>query len=468
MKEKIAFVASIILLFSGTNVVAQVAAPPPETQQTKQIINVGDDRPVEINSKKFVAVEPHLVANPQNPNHLLAGVILVSKFGDVRRESSEYVNTCAALTSFDAGKTWARYDFPVKECFDPWVAILPNGSAVFLAGTLGTKGTNLVSFRSLDGGRTWGDKPVGFEQGHDHGTMAVDASNSSFSGSVYVASHQSLRGKPSRSGTFIARSTDSGTSFQKTASVIPSNLDTFAMNPVVLSDGMLIVPFMNFNRPSSERGNLPLERHLSWIITSADGGKSFSSPLFLSEVCARTAGFPELAVDKSNGQNRDRLYYVCTDRDSKNVYVSASANRGESWSEPVAVNSAYVRRPYVQNTVIDVNRNGVVGIAWYDSRNDPRQSRGTFRCQDIYFSASLDGGKTFLPEVKVSSAENCPDTPANGEAGRHWLAGGDYFGLAADANGEFHLLWSDSRDGIYQLRTATVKVAANNVSSSKN
>jgi hypothetical protein len=81
-----------------------------------------------------------------------------------------------------------------------------------------------------------------------------------------------------------------------------------------------------------------------------------------------------------------------------------------------------------------------------------------FRCQHLYFAASRDGGGTFLPEVKVSTAENCPDTPQNAEAGRRWVAGGDYFGLAAAAEGSFRLLWADSRDGIYQLRSSTVRV----------
>jgi hypothetical protein len=60
--------------------------------------------------------------------------------------------------------------------------------------------------------------------------------------------------------------------------------------------------------------------------------------------------------------------------------------------------------------------------------------------------------------MKVSSAENCPITAANGEAGWLWPAGEDYHGLTAKPDGSFHLLWADSRDGIYQLRNATAKV----------
>ena len=60
----------------------------------------------------------------------------------------------------------------------------------------------------------------------------------------------------------------------------------------------------------------------------------------------------------------------------------------------------------------------------------------------------------------MSGATSCPDTPQdkgvfdNGTFG----AGGDYSGLAATSDGIFHLVWSDARTGIYQLRTASVAV----------
>ena len=38
------------------------------------------------------------------------------------------------------------------------------------------------------------------------------------------------------------------------------------------------------------------------------------------------------------------------------------------------------------------------------------------------------------------------------------LNGGDTAGLAADANGVFHLLWIDNRTGVHQVWTTTVKV----------
>src|SRR3712207_588288 len=102
---------------------------------------------------------------------------------------------------------------------------------------------------------------------------------------------------------------------------------------------------------------------------------------------------------------------------------------------------------------VAVNKDGVVGLTWYERR---KEAGG--ECQHLYFTASLDGGKSFLPQVRVSAAPSCPDTPRNGQSAKRWPGGGDYSGLAASADGAFHALWSDSRDGIYQLRTARVQV----------
>jgi hypothetical protein len=48
--------------------------------------------------------------------------------------------------------------------------------------------------------------------------------------------------------------------------------------------------------------------------------------------------------------------------------------------------------------------------------------------------------------------------PQNGEIGWGWPAGGDYMGLAATPEGQFVLLWADSRSEMYQLHTAKLKV----------
>jgi hypothetical protein len=199
-----------------------------------------------------------------------------------------------------------------------------------------------------------------------------------------------------------------------------------------------------------------LEPGRCWAMTSNDGGQTFSVPLMISDVCGR--GFPSLAADPSSGPFRDRLYWICNTEHFKDIEFHFSSDRGETWSSPLRINTGSGRRPYVRTPAIAVNKEGVVAITWYDARNEKVKYRDIYQCVDLYFTASLDGGKSFLPDVKVSSAIGCADLPGNGAAGARWPAGGDYSGLAARPDGSFQLLWADSRDRMYALRMATVSV----------
>ena len=238
---------------------------------TDSIIKVAIDRPVEINASRLATVEPQLAADSRDPNHLVAGVILVSKMGDPRDPEFKSESICAALTSFDGGQTWIRHDFPARGRGDPWVALLANNRAILV----GLVGSELVAYRSTDGGKTWNDTPVSFGRGHDHGTIGSDTTTGIFGGNVYVVSHQTTKdsdGKD-RDGVFVARSSNGGETFDPPTRISPSNLPTFADNPVILSDGALVVPFVNFTRLSA-----PDRPDLVWTSISTNGGRTFSVP----------------------------------------------------------------------------------------------------------------------------------------------------------------------------------------------
>jgi hypothetical protein len=229
--------------------------------------------------------------------------------------------------------------------------------------------------------------------------------------------------------------------------VQPSNLNLNVFGSAMLSDGALAVNFADFQTNVDDfRDKGMLERKRMWLLVSTDGGATFSPPLFVSEKCAG-----DLAADASPGPFRDRLYMVCTSRE-EGVMVLHSADRGERWSEPVRASLRGTETGSPKTASIAVNHRGIVGVSWYERQKDRP-------CQHIYFAASLDGGRTFLPEVRVSTKESCPEGPQNGRAAERWPYGGDYSGLAASADGTFHVLWADARSGIYQLYTAKVKVS---------
>ncbi len=422
---------------------AQVAVPSPS------LYTLSEDRPVEVGIPDVVTVEPHLAINPRNGDHMIAAVFLVPK----HMKDAVTTTTCAALTSFDGGRTWGTHIFPVKGCGDPWVVLRPDGSAVYLTLAGGTQ--EQVAFHSEDGGRTW-TRGFNFGEGHDHGTLAVDPTPGG-AGAVYAFSQQAGRNAAGKARDMVSvgRSDDGGATF-RTTRVIPGTVNFTVMNGVVMADGTIAVPYSDYRRSLAEGGPKRLDTDRDHLITSTDGGRTFSPPSLITEACKNS--FPELAVDLSAGPFRNRLYYVCNDAAFENVYFHYSPDTGERWTAPKTINAPARPRPYVRFPVVAVNKDGVVAVAWYDGRNDSRGYRGIFRCQEVFFAASLDGGRTFEPEVKVSSGRNCPDTDINGEAGRRWPAGGDYFGLEAAPDGRFHLVWADSRDGFYKLRTAAVRV----------
>jgi len=417
---------------------APVLASSPSASGT---IEVGEDRPVAARYDTAPLIEPHLAVDPADGKHLLAASIVLTK-PDISQTD------CASFVSFDTGATWSHRTLGLSDCADVWTAFASDGSA--LLSVLGAGA--LLVYRSGDGGRTW-SKPLAFDGNLDHETLFAASS-----GPVYLVASQDTNEPASgkhRTSVFVARSDDGGRSFAEPTRFFPSNLGSNAMTLVILSDGAVLASFADYQRPGPE-GPVWLEPGRSWMAVSRDKGKTFAAPMMISDACGR--GFPSLAVDSSSGPTRDRLYWLCNTQRFEEILLHRSADRGETWSKPVRVNVSSGRRPYVRTPSIAVNKDGVVGITWYDARHEKLKFKDIYQCVELYFAASLDGGETFLPDVKVSSAPSCADAPRNGLAKARWPAGGDYTGLAARPDGSFHLLWSDSRDGMYRLRQSVVKV----------
>jgi len=443
-----AFTFAFVLLFAGNNF-AQTASPTASLMQAaKAIIDVGEDRLVNAGGSDAPLTEAHLAVNPKNPKHLVAGAIVVTK-----TDLSE--TTCAIFSSFDGGLRWTRHDFNLKECYDPWVAITNKGTAIFTAIDISKGGSGLVIYRSPSGGREWSEQFISMGKGHDHQTLAVDNTGGKFSGSIYLISSLSERNeaKQIRFKVRVARSTDDGLTFQEQSRLTPSNLNLQAANAVVLSDGTLAVAYSDHHRINARPR---LIRPRDWLIVSGDAGKTFSEPLFITEI-GGGKGWSMLDITNAESPNPNRIFWLTTG-DAKDkvigIYIQSSDDRGEKWTDPLRVDQGNTNNADAQIPTIATNKDGVVGVTWFDRRNDPAG-----KCYDLFFAASLDGGKTFQPEVRVTSKSSCPDTPPNKSAVQRWSYGGDYNGLVAASDGTFQALWTDGRADVFQLRTAQIKVS---------
>ncbi len=450
-----------------------VSALPVSTRQTAAaqevpttgLIHVGENILVSGDLPNLPHTEPHLAAHPTNPDNLVAVTTMIDA-------SSTW--TCAVFATFDGGTTWTRNNPTSKgiseDCGDPWVAFGLDERVYFSAmipeDSLERSVEKTTVFRSTDGGRTWSAPtrvPLGEGGSIDHPSIVVDTTRGPFSGVIYTIASQAFRPKEEKTNyhyhpIILSHSTDGGRTFSTLTTIFPTNLVHQAGIPVVLSDGTVAFTLYDF---SPWNHNRLLDTRRIWVITSSDGGQTTSLPAFVAEI-SNDPQFPTLAVDASaTSPFRDRLYTVWTRFEStpRGIFFVHSSDRGRTWSTPIRANDSLGEETEQRILEITVNNKGVVGVAWYDTR------RGTTNtCFDLFFAASLDGGVSFLPNVRVSDTPSCsdPNVPGNiigsFNVADFWPAGGHYFGLTADAEGVFHALWADSRTGVYQLYTARIEV----------
>jgi len=396
--------------------------------------------------------EPQLAIHPGNPNHLVAAAWTAATSQDENQ-----ARRCASFVSVNAGATWSRHDFALANCYDAQVAILLDGQAVFVAlasvpGLRPNRSDWLVVFHSNDSGLTWDEVPFTLGWRHDHPAVAIDLTSSKRRGWVYITSHLEWPdGTPQRkSAVFVARSRDGGTTFDVPIMHSPSSLHNFAEMPVVLSDGTVVASFVDqpWTPPS-------LERRRAWVIRSVDGGATFSAPQFVNEECGPPPGFQlsALAVDASDRPFRDRLYVACRQNDGGPVVVSSSSDRGETWTRPgVVVGANRVDKDARRVMTLAVNNRGVLGVMLVERRAQTGDG-----CLQVSFSASLDGGTTFVAPQPVSSSA-CGNSPNDQMAQRRFPTYGDYFGLVSTPDGQFRLMWPEMRGGSSVLLTTTVAV----------
>ena len=284
----------------------------------------------------------------------------------------------------------------------------------------------------------------------------------------------------------IHRSADDGRTF-----VGPMTLPGIVVTDVlVLSDGAVLVPLYtgpDLRLPES-RGK-PMAAYST--VLSTDGGATFSAlrPGFEqqrystdSTLRRRRAGSivgdntATFAADVRSVRYRDRLYAAFPDvrwaGGKPRIAVVWSSDRGALWSAPVMIDASAPASASQFLPAIAVNDSGVVGIMWLDTRASAADD-----AYDVFYSTSLDGGRTFLPAVRVSSETSRPAGLGNMRPGlgrlrysgdtlvmdflsgySRWRDVGDYVGLTADPNGVFHPVWPDSRNGTFQLQTARIEL----------
>jgi hypothetical protein len=103
------------------------------------------------------------------------------------------------------------------------------------------------------------------------------------------------------------------------------------------------------------------------------------------------------------------------------IFYSESIDLGKTWTAPVDISKTAGTSLH---PAIAVEKNGAVDIGW----NDTTSGEGS---PDIYFARSADGGKTWSKPLDISNTPAASDEPA----------------LAVGPDNSIHMVWSDTSGG---------------------
>jgi hypothetical protein len=357
-------------------------------------------------------------------------------------------------TTTDGGATWLEQLFPrpdpdLPQDLDPAVFFRNDGRAYLVGTSFSDFGHGgLFTWWSDDGGYTWGPPAIiSPPKGHfeDKAWLAFDQTGGPRNGTMYA--FWTHFGDIEISSS---RSTDQGATWS--APVFVSN-GSYANNndgaqPVVLPDGTVLVVFLHNASPGTI-GTLALAR-------STDGGATFEPNVPLFNIHQppftqpgenwRHFTYHSLAYDPVRGW----LTVIWPDyrngaTEGINILLSRSTDGGSTWSAPSRLNDdppGLVRDQWFP--ALAAAPDGRLTAVWLDRREDPQN-----RLYYAYARTSLDGGLSWQPGVRISSAPSDPNVGS--PPGAEGI--GDYIGISAGP-GVVWASWTDTRDATQDIYAA--------------
>ena len=298
--------------------------------------------------------------------------------------------------------------------------------------------------------------------------LAVDTTGGAFAGRVYVAWSE-FAPFSNDARIAIARSTSiAPLAFAAPIQVAPDDALNQGAMPAVGPNGEVYVVWGRFTFGA---GGVTSQDYR--IVKSTNGGTTFGNPdpadpasakVIASAVptpgdlgsggnAVRNRGFPRMAVDRTpfGSATRGHVYVVWhadpdgSGADRASIFFSRSADGGQSWSRPRAINTGpavgigadSTARDNWMPTIAVSPTTGQITVSFYDRREDA--ANANIR---VYRAVSTDGGNTWFNEP-VSTASFAPSTGYDPIINSSYM--GDYNDVVAAASG-FHLSWGDLRN----------------------
>lgn len=373
---------------------------------------------------------------------------------------------------------------------DPVIAYDLNGKAYLSWIDLALKYTYDTIYNTMswgytsDGGNTWNREnneyiaftssqlaagpAYGLTEFFDKQWMAVDHSNSQYKNTLYTILVR-MGYEDISNATYeirVYKKLSGSNAFESQYVVI--NQETYELaqfsNIDVDSKGYVHVLFYGYK--DSQNG--------LYYAVSKDGGATFSHEVKITSfnfplamtgdqseptvdglLQSRFYPCPQLAVDKSNSNSNGAIYVTWTANGISSqastgydIYMSKSVDGGTTWTSPKIVNDDKTTTDQFYSN-ITVSPEGVLGIAYYDRRNDVDNNIQT----DYYVSYSFDGGNNFV-SVKVTSSASDFNYIGSGNNG---FAIGEYNSLLS-TKGYIMPVWADGRTNNGSIKIYFAKV----------
>ena len=471
-------------------------APPPRAAAR---IQVGPNTLVSREDQQLAHEEVQVGTSPTDANQLVAcSMVESAKLSQRKMHTVSYISN-------DGGKSW-KMGPKIPESGDPVCGYGPDGAVYF--GAIGDSPSldpaidwHFKLFRSTDRGKTW-DQKSDIVTG-DRPWLAFDSTKGPNRGWLYLT-YQSRAGvldsqeKSLTVSLDLTHSTDNGATWTLpraygviTARRLAHSVPTM-MAP--LSDGTLVISnWQNLKKRAilDEEGNAasypgmtgPATCEIAVVLVDPDGWKRPKTVKAADKYCGESPTMRTvdgLAVDDHSEAFKDRIYLAWTDirTGHARIMFTYSADKGATWSKARAVDDlppGLAHSPDNFMPTLAVNKDGVLGLTWNDRRDNSDNIGYVTR-----FSASLDGGETWQPSVRVAEQPTryrqgleggvvAGYVAPEGESGPLTLhvshvpgpQTGDTAGLRGDAHGVFHALWIDNRTGIDEIYTAPITVTGN-------
>ena len=406
-------------------------------------------------------VEPFVAVDPLDPQTMV-GVWQQDRW------SNGSARGLVSATTHDGGRSWRRTPQPFSRCgggnvmnggnysraSDPWVTYSPNGMVHAMSlSTLGNTNAMLVS-RSFDDGLNWAN-PIalivdGLGAFNDKNALTADPHDAN----VVYAVWDRLIDANNTGPAYFTRSTNGGANWETARPIFDPGTrnQTIGNQIAVLPNGVLL---NTFNRIDNPLGGVQSARVA--VMRSLDRGASWSAPVYVSSLLAVGTRDPESGTAVRDGAiipaiaaapNGD-AYVVWQDSRFSGgavdgIAISRSIDGGLTWSAPTRVNAVAGVPAFTAS--VHVNRDGVVGVTYYDLRsNTPTAALST----DYWLARSANHGATWT-ETRVAEPFDMSTAPfANG------LFVGDYQGLVS-ADGRFVPFYGRANSGDTLNRTDIV------------